>query len=109
MSREYKPDKLKLLRLEKDGEVRCRVLGGWSGGYLDGDSWRLSSVVDSIKDCNDYYEIKNASGSVYICGKGSEGTNVISAGIYSKMLEQAKDENIDIKEILPEDFIKEFL
>ena len=27
-----------------------KVLGGWSGGYLDGDCWILNSCITKVKD-----------------------------------------------------------
>jgi hypothetical protein len=62
-----------------------KVLGGWSGGYLDGDSWRLSSGLQKIEEDGDYYLMHNYSGSVYKCHKEAEGVNIASSGILSKI------------------------
>lgn len=51
-----------------------RVFATWVGGYLDGDSWRLSSGVVKVEDNGDCYLIHNHSGSVYKCHKESYGS-----------------------------------
>lgn len=95
MSREYNPDRWVLL--EMNGGVR-KVLGGWSGGYLDSDNWRLSSGVESVEEDGDYYLFKNYSGSVYKCHKKSEGFTGLSASIYAGWQEKLEgtDNTIEI-------------
>ena len=48
-----------------DGEVYFKVFGSRSGGYLDGDSWRLNSGVVSAKKDDNYYYFRGESGSCY--------------------------------------------
>jgi hypothetical protein len=84
-----------------DGE-NFKVLGGWSGGYLDGDSWRLSSGLERIEEDDDFYYMHNYSGSVYKCHKKAEGTNLISNGI----LNQLKKSDERVKTFSPEEFNK---
>ena len=67
-----------------------KVLGGWSGGYLDGDSWRLSSGLERIEEDGDYYLMHNYSGSVYKCHKSGEGMILIMSGIFSQLKEQSE-------------------
>ena len=53
----YTPDNwvvIKMMPPEKD--TMYKVLGGWSGGYLDGDSWRMNSGVTSVEDDGDYFK-----------------------------------------------------
>ena len=50
-----------------------RVFGGWSGGYLDGDSWQMSSGILSFEELSDKYIFNNASGSTYVCFKTRYG------------------------------------
>ena len=82
----YNPDKWVMV---KSSQV-VKVLGGWSGGYLDGDSWRLSSgllrIEDDPEDPN-YYLMHNHSGSIYRCHKNAEGTNSVSGYILSKLID----------------------
>ena len=34
----------------KVGKNLYKVLAGWSGGYLDGDRWKLNSGISEVKD-----------------------------------------------------------
>lgn len=78
MSR-YVPDKWVVLYHPED-DVHT-ILAGWSGGYLDGDSWRRSTPLKHVVEHDEYYEVINESGSVYECNKHSYGTNGITAQI----------------------------
>lgn len=81
MSSKYNPDKWVIVG---DG-TNFKVLGAWSGGYLDGDSWRLSSGLQRVEEDGDYYLMHNYSGSVYKCHRETEGVNMASSGILSKI------------------------
>lgn len=78
----YRPDKWTIVYM---GEDVYKVLGGWSGGYLDGDEWRLSSGLKRIEEKGDYYLMHNHSGSIYECHKNGEGMTILSCSIYSKI------------------------
>jgi len=77
----YNPDRWVIVG---DGE-NFKVLGGWSGGYLDGDSWRLSSGLQRIEEDGYYYLMHNYSGSVYECHKEGEGMIMIMSGPMSQL------------------------
>lgn len=109
-TREYNPDKWALIKFTKnDGQIWYKVLGGWSGGYLDGDSWRLSSGVETVTKDDKKYLVKNYSGSVYVCHEGAEGFNFMSGGIFSQMKEEGKDHGVEVEQISIEQFEKEIL
>lgn len=108
MGREYNPDRWVIVRIEHpDGDIVYKVLGGWSGGYLDGDSWRLSSGLESIEEKGDYYLMHNYSGSTYVCHKEANGFNMISGGTYSSIEEQAKKANCKVSNITVKEFLDE--
>ena len=90
----YSPDKWQIIKFTSPeaGDV-YKVLGGWSGGYLDGDSWRLSSGLERIEEDGDFYLMHNYSGSIYKCHKMANGFNMISSSIYSGWREQLKDKD----------------
>lgn len=71
--REYTPDRWVIVKIQKnkDSEAYYRVFAGWYGGYTQGDSWKMSSGIEKSIDKGDYYEIHNASGSIYKCFKGT--------------------------------------
>ena len=68
-----------------------RLLGGWSGGYLDGDSWRLNSGITEVSDSNLYYTFKGSSGSEYRVNKSSYGLKLNTAGVWSALETQLGD------------------
>ncbi|MDX1372415.1 MAG: hypothetical protein R3321_08085, partial [Nitrososphaeraceae archaeon] len=78
MSRIYNPDKWAIIQIESNEGTYYRILGGWSGGYLDGDSWRLSSAIELVEEDGEFYLMKNISGSTYKCHKKTNGFNMIS-------------------------------
>jgi hypothetical protein len=71
----------------KVGEGIYKVLAGWSGGYLDGDSWKLNSGISEVKDDGDHWLFIGESGSVYRCHK--EGYTVkMNIGAQVKQLKE---------------------
>ena len=95
----HSPDKWVILKVAED---LYKVLGGWQGGYLDGDSWRLSSGIVKIEDDGDFHLIHNHSGSIYKCHKDCEGMTMEMNGIYI----QAKERHPEIECILFDDYVK---
>lgn len=94
----YKPDRWVVLKLPE-----CyKVLAGWSGGYLDGDSWRLNSGIKDVDANGPWYLFSGHSGSVYQCHKDSYGLMGITAGLYQN-LKNIADEKGMICELMPED------
>lgn len=67
------PNKWLIIKIDNVGDIFYKVFGTWSGGYLEGDSWRLNSGIDKTVYHEDSYEFQGNSGSVYICGKGGYG------------------------------------
>ena len=83
-SREYIPDTWIIVRISGSEvpETYYRVLAGWYGGFADGDSWRLSSGIENIKETDGGYEASNASGSLYYLMKGREGFSNLTRSVY---------------------------
>jgi hypothetical protein len=44
----YSPDSWVPLLLESDQGKIYKILAGWRGGFTQGDSWKLSSGIESI-------------------------------------------------------------
>jgi len=102
----HTPDNWVILEVNPPNEnTYYKVLAGWSGGYLDGDSWRLNSGIEKVEETEDYYDFIGASGSVYRCGKNSETIRMNCAGVYSQLKEQYGDV---INQIDYKDFIEKF-
>jgi hypothetical protein len=91
---EYTPDRWVVLRLKnKDGFIH-KVLGGWAGGYLNGQSWRLNSGIikcdyDSV---NDRLAFSGFSGSTYIVHKDMYGVNIAMSEIIETMQKMYPDQ-----------------
>ena len=102
----YSPDNWVILKVDVDiDKLHYRILAGWSGGYLDGDSWRMNSGITKIEEEDDYYLFTGETGSVYKCFKGSEILRMNNAHIYENLKNQHQEK---IELIRYEDFIKEF-
>ncbi|CAB5214139.1 hypothetical protein UFOVP190_19 [uncultured Caudovirales phage] len=81
----YNPDLWVIVELKYNDsdEVNRKVLASWYGGYLGSDRWKLSSGITEIVDKDLYYEIHNHSGSIYNCGKQSQGMSGYTSGIFT--------------------------
>jgi hypothetical protein len=80
----YVPDNWVVLKF-KD---HYRVLAGWSGGYLSGDSWRLNSGIVRVEEKPESYIFYSSSGSAYSCHKEGYGLRSNNAYIYDQLREK---------------------
>jgi hypothetical protein len=87
----YTPDRWEVLKLTRGGDVTYKVLAGWYGGYLGGDSWQLNSGIVKVLDTGDAYEFHGHSGSVYTCHKVSKGMSGLMQSIFNRMEAQASE------------------
>jgi hypothetical protein len=69
---EYKPNKFVVLRISESPKL-YKVFGSWSGGYLDGDYWRLNSGIKSVSQDGQNLIFHGLSGSRYIVYRESYG------------------------------------
>lgn len=86
---DYTPDNWVILKIKAGKYDRgfYKVLAGWSGGYLYGDSWRMNSGVTRVEENGDYYEFYGSSGSCYRCHKKGYRLTMAKAGIYNQLKE----------------------
>lgn len=101
--RVYEPDAWVILRIDdQHGEIVHKVMGGWYGGYLNPNSWRLNSGIILIERDDDHYRIYGQSGSVYYVHKDTQRTSMLM----SSVIEQLRDSTlvdiqiVDIAEVL---------
>ena len=80
----YNPDNWVIVHIGGT-DPHYRVLCGWHGGYLNGDSWKLSSGIEGVSDCGTYWSMPQTSGSVYHLFKGSEHISGITAGVLATL------------------------
>ena len=96
----HNPDNWVVIFLNGE-DPHYRVLVGWSGGYLTGDSWRLNSGITKVEEDNDSYIFYGSSGSTYSCTKGAYGLRMNNAYIWDQLQElhgdkvQMMDEDTD--------------
>ena len=106
----YNPDKWTILKIlnEEDGKWYYRILGGWIGGYLDGDSWRLNSGVESYEFSEDNSTVffKGGSGSIYECRKSAEGMTGLMLQVFGQWAEHYGAEVVT--RVSLEEFIRDF-
>ena len=93
---DYTPDRWTILRIHATGETIYKVFASWSGGYAGSDSWKLNSGITRATLVEDRWEFDGSSGSVYSCHKDAYGTNGYGQAVLNNLLNQAKEQNIQI-------------
>ena len=94
----YFPDNWVVIKY-KDDDPHYRILAGWSGGYMDGDSWRMNSGITRVEVTEDSFLFYGASGSCYECIKTAYGMRRNNAHIWVALKEGLGDD----VELMPED------
>lgn len=98
--REYSPDGWAVLEIIDQGETHYRVFGSWTGGYLDGDSWRLSSgaSIEMLEEEQDRFKWPQHSGSVYMLHKHGEGSlTFYNRGVLDKLMADIEEEGLEVR------------
>ena len=77
-----------------------KIVSGWSGGYLYGDSWRLSSDIKNVDKAHSefYAVVETMSGSVYNLYYQANELRMSNSGIYNQLKEQFGD-SVEIVEL----------
>lgn len=80
------PERWVILKLPND---YYKVFGSWSGGYLDGDRWKLNSGISKVEEDEDFYYFVGFSGSCYKCHKNDYGiATAYSKNVLNNMIEK---------------------
>jgi len=83
----YQPDNWVIIRVDSPTYgVFFKLVSGWSGSYLNGNSYRVNSGITKIVLDNGYYYVYGHSGSVYKCHKESECIRMNIAGVLDTLL-----------------------
>lgn len=85
----YHPNRWIIVQIKGD-DPHYRVFGSWSGGYLDGDSWRMNSGITEVHETDTTYNFMGSSGSTYFCNKESYGLTLYSAGVLAQYEKKLK-------------------
>lgn len=95
----YTPDKWLIVKVTNttDNTSHYRVFASWYGGYLGADAWKLNSGITKVTENIDYYFFEGASGSTYVCHKGSYGSNGYGSGVLANLIKKSKESNMVIE------------
>ena len=96
--RYYTPDSWVLLKINNPKDPHYRVLAGWSGGYLSGDSWRLNSGITRHEFDGDYWYFYGSSGSCYKCYVDSYCMRNIMGSVYRELVDKYGEDVVQILE-----------
>lgn len=98
MSSIYFPDNWQLFHIiPKDTSAAYyRILAGWSGSFMYGSSWKLSSGCEQVLDEKDSWRVPQSSGSVYILCKNSERPSMVTAGVLESVMKSNPDIKLEI-------------
>ena len=83
-------------------KVFYKVLGGWSGGYLGSDNWRLNSGIVDVEETTDSFIFIGHSGSRYICNKTQERLRMNTAGIWDQIQEVSAGTDVKVELMEPD-------
>lgn len=83
---EYNPDNWVVIKIKSD-DPHYRILAGWSGGYLDGDAWKMNSGITKVEESDDYFDFHGSSGSVYRCHKEAYCLRMNNAHVWAQLQE----------------------
>lgn len=90
----YEPDSWVIVEVpdSETGTVFHKVLGGWSGGYLDGDTWRLNSGITKVEAEDDMgvivFYLTGHSGSKYSVRETGYGLRMSTVVIAKQLVER---------------------
>lgn len=86
---DYNPNRWMVVSITNDSKTHYRVFGTWSGGYLDGDSWKLNSGITNATLKDGVYQFHGSSGSVYHCRENSYGSTAYGWGVLDSIIKQS--------------------
>lgn len=93
----YTPDNWVIIKF--NGKTpHYKVLAGWSGSYLDGDSWRMNSGIVRVSSGEHHYHFYGSSGSDYQCHREAYGLRKNNAYVWAALQEKYGDK----VELMPE-------
>ena len=81
----YTPDRWVIIKISKGGETLYKVLAGWSGSYLEGQSWKVNSGISKCDVEGNHILFHGHSGSIYKCHRKGYGANMIMGGIMAQL------------------------
>lgn len=108
---EYTPDVWVIVKITPTDEAPIyKVLAGWYGGYLNGDSWKLNSGITKYSVKGKHAVFTGDSGSEYSCHIGTERFSMMTGTIFASYSTQLEEAGLGTMEHIEfEQFKKEFV
>jgi len=99
----HKPHGWVILKFTNEGDEFFKIFASWRGGYLDADSWRLSSGNNkppALSDCGKYWIWPQESGSCYhLSVHGEDGYSFYTAQILASIIIQSGESDVFIERV----------
>lgn len=99
----HEPEGWVILKFTSPDDTYFKIFGSWRGGYLHGDSWRLSSGSNSpptLSDCGKYWIWPQKSGSCYHLSVNEEdGYTFYTDSILSKIISHSGENDVCVERV----------
>jgi len=98
-----KPQGWVILKFPAPTDTFYKIFSSWRGGYLDGDSWRLSSGSrhpPTLSECGKYWVWPQESGSCYHLHIDEEGgMSFYTAQILGNIIIHSGENDVSIERV----------
>lgn len=98
-----KPQGWVILKFSTPADTFYKIFSSWRGGYLDGDSWRLSSGsinLPTLSECGNYWIWEQESGSCYhLPVNGEDGYSHFTGQVLGNILIQSGENDVFIEKV----------
>ncbi len=99
------PDAWIVIKIDNGETVWHKLFVSWNGGYLNGDSWRMSSGISRIEEGENDFLVFGFSGSCYRCNKNTYGKlNSYTREILATVIENSQLISLISKDLTFEEF-----
>jgi hypothetical protein len=97
----YSPSAYRVILIDTPTGQLVKLFSSWSGGYCQGDEYRLNSGTELITEDETHYFFYGYSGSIYKIRKDRTGhLTSYSSGIYNRILQQTCVKEITVQEAI---------
>ncbi|WP_462174642.1 hypothetical protein [Pseudoalteromonas gelatinilytica] len=98
-----KPQGWVILKFSSPADTFYKIFSSWRGGYLDGDSWRLSSGsghLPTLSECGKYWVWPQESGSCYhLPVNGEDGYSHFTAQVLGNIILKSGKNDVFIERV----------
>ncbi|AOT07137.1 hypothetical protein [Pseudoalteromonas luteoviolacea] len=98
-----KPQGWVILKFSTPADTFYKIFSSWRGGYLDGDSWRLSSGslhLPTLSECGNYWVWPQESGSCYhLPVNGEGGYSHFTAQVLGNIILKSGEMDVSIEKV----------